>query len=167
MPQHVSSRPCRVPHYMPLPNGDRRQLRSPSSRGPAVRIEVPRRRPAGIRLTPLIDVVFILLLFFMLASSFLDWRAFDLALPPADATPDSEIRPIVIEVEQAGQYAVAGESVEPDALVERVSALRADAPERPLVVRSVGDTPVRATVQALDRLRAGGIESVSLAAADS
>ena len=38
-----------------------------------------------ISLTPLIDVVFILLIFFMLASSFLDWRAIGLDAP-ADAT---------------------------------------------------------------------------------
>ena len=39
------------------------------------------RRRALIGLTPLIDVVFILLVFFMLASSFLDWRAIDLTAP--------------------------------------------------------------------------------------
>ena len=39
-----------------------------------------RRRPL-ISLTPLIDVVFILLVFFMLASSFLDWRSIDLNAP--------------------------------------------------------------------------------------
>ena len=40
------------------------------------------QRPTGrlISLTPLIDVVFILLVFFMLASSFLDWRSIDLTV---------------------------------------------------------------------------------------
>lgn len=37
----------------------------------------PRRRPS-INLTPLVDVVFILLVFFMLAFSFMEWRAIDL-----------------------------------------------------------------------------------------
>ena len=41
-----------------------------------------KKRPL-ISLTPLIDVVFILLVFFMLASSFLDWRSIDLSTPAA------------------------------------------------------------------------------------
>lgn len=129
-----------------------------------MQIDVPRRRPSGIRLTPLIDVVFILLVFFMLASSFLDWRAFDLALPPADATPDPEVQPIVIEVGPDGGHIVAGEDVAAQRLAARVGALQEDGPERPVVIRAADGAPVNATVSTLDRLRAGGIDAVSLAA---
>ena len=47
--------------------------------------------PTGvmITLTPLIDVVFILLIFFMLASSFIDWRALDLRLAGGSDTTQS------------------------------------------------------------------------------
>ena len=47
----------------------------------------PRRRP--ISLTPLIDVVFILLMFFMLTSAFTRWKAVDLRLPTtsSDTSP--------------------------------------------------------------------------------
>src|SRR3546814_18552679 len=53
---------------------------SASSR-PSLRSKGGRRRL--ISLTPLIDVVFILLVFFMLASSFVDWRAIVLDTPAA------------------------------------------------------------------------------------
>lgn len=129
-----------------------------------MQIEVPRRRPPGIRLTPLIDVVFILLIFFMLASNFLDWRAFELALPPAEATADPETSPIVVEIGPEGGYTLAGEPVAAAALAERVGALQADDPERPVVIRTGDATAVDATVTTLDRLRRGGIEAVSLAA---
>lgn len=48
------------------------------------------RRRAVVSLTPLIDVVFILLVFFMLASSFLDWRAIDLDVPGSQAASSAE-----------------------------------------------------------------------------
>jgi len=128
-----------------------------------VRIEVPRRRPAGIRLTPLIDVVFILLVFFMLASSFMDWRAFELGLPPADASPDPASDPILVDVTADGGVELAGESVPAATLAERVRTLRADDPGRPVLVRAAADAPVQATVHVLDRLHAGGIEAASLA----
>jgi len=128
-----------------------------------VRIDGPRRRPAGIRLTPLIDVVFILLVFFMLASSFMDWRGFDLGLPPAEAKPDPDTRPIVVRVLADGGYRLGGADIEAGALVERVRRARGDAGERPVVVRAADKAPVQATVRALDRLHGGGIEAAALA----
>lgn len=129
-----------------------------------MRIDVPERRRPGIRLTPLIDVVFILLVFFMLASSFLEWRSFDLALPSGDATPAPDVSPIVIDLDRDGPIRVDGNELESDDLVARVRQLRADAPERPVVVRARDTTPVQVTVRTLDRLSAGGIDQVSLAA---
>jgi biopolymer transport protein ExbD len=130
-----------------------------------VRIEVPRRRRAGVRLTPLIDVVFILLVFFMLASSFLDWRGFDLSLPPADAAPDPALAPIVVAVDVDGQLRVGGAELPADRLAERIRALRDVAPERPVVVQPAARAPVQATVDVLDRLRAAEVAAVSLAEA--
>jgi biopolymer transport protein ExbD len=128
-----------------------------------VRIDGPRRRPAGIRLTPLIDVVFILLVFFMLASSFMDWRGFDLGLPPAEAKPDPDTRPIVVRVLADGGYRLGGADIEAGALVERERRARGDVVELPVVVRAADKAPVQATVRALDRLHAGGIEAAALA----
>ncbi|RDL45410.1 biopolymer transporter ExbD [Marinomonas piezotolerans] len=51
-----------------------------------LKLEQPRRRQL-ISLTPLIDVVFILLLFFMLSSSFVAWRTVDTPLAAPSSTP--------------------------------------------------------------------------------
>lgn len=128
-----------------------------------MRIDVPRRRPVGIRLTPLIDVVFILLVFFMLASSFMDWRGFRLDLPAADATPDPDVEPIVVRVLGNGGYRLGGLDLALEELVERVREVRSDADPRPVVIQAAAGAPVQATVRALDRLHAGGIEGASLA----
>lgn len=128
-----------------------------------MRIEVPARRPIGIRLTPLIDVVFILLVFFMLASSFMDWRGFDLGLPPADATPDPTVDPVVVEVTASGGYQMDGRTVQPGALADEVAGARGGDAERPVVVRASENASVQATLRALDRLHAGGIEAATLA----
>jgi len=128
-----------------------------------VRIEAPSRRPHGIRLTPLIDVVFILLVFFMLASSFLDWRALDLGVPSAEAKPDPQTDPIVIALDAEGAASIAGETVSLSDLPGRVRRLRSGDPRRPVVVQPAPKTPVGETVEVLDGLHAGGLESLSLA----
>ena len=56
-----------------------------------------RRRPL-ISLTPLIDVVFILLVFFMLASSFLDWRSIDLNAPAQAAAGPAIEGALLVEI---------------------------------------------------------------------
>jgi len=127
-----------------------------------VQIDVPPRRRTAIRLTPLIDVVFILLVFFMLASSFLDWRAFEIAVPgsPSPAAADND--PVVVGVAADGAFSVAGSEVGGADLAAAVQRARGDDDERRVVLRPAGDAPVAATVEAFDRLRAGGVERISV-----
>lgn len=128
-----------------------------------MRIEVARRRPPLIRLTPLIDVVFILLVFFMLASSFLDWRAFEVAVPAPSGEVDPARDPVRIEVGADGALTVQGDGVSPDHLAAAVRAVQGDEAERrPVIVHAHDEAPVGATVGAFDRLQAGGIAGVSL-----
>jgi len=130
-----------------------------------VRIEVNRRRMPGIRLAPLIDVVFILLVFFMLASSFLDWRAFEIAMPAADSAPSDSEDPIIVSLAADGRVTVGGEEVPAHGVAERVQALLAAAgEERPVLLRTDGDAPLGRAVELFDRLQAGGIDGVSLSA---
>ena len=56
-----------------------------------------RKRPL-VSLTPLIDVVFILLVFFMLATSFLDWRAIDLDAPVQAAAGNAADNALLVEI---------------------------------------------------------------------
>lgn len=128
-----------------------------------MRIEVARRRPTLIRLTPLIDVVFILLVFFMLASSFLDWRAFEIAVPADVSAPDVDLEPILVEIDAEGGIRVAGDAVGADELAGAVrDRQQGDPKQHPVILRAEDDAPLRATVGAFDRLQAGGISGVSL-----
>lgn len=128
-----------------------------------MRIEVARRRPTLIRLTPLIDVVFILLVFFMLASSFLDWRAFEVAVPADVAAPDLDVEPILVEIDADGGIRVGGDTVRADELAGAVrDRQQGDPALHPVILRADDDAPLRATIGAFDRLQEGGIPGVSL-----
>jgi biopolymer transport protein ExbD len=61
-------------------------------------ISTPQAKRSLISLTPLIDVVFILLIFFMLASSFLEWQYIQLSVAASDTTTDTDIKHSVIVV---------------------------------------------------------------------
>ena len=121
-----------------------------------------RRRPL-IGLTPLIDVVFILLVFFMLASSFVDWRAIALTAPAVDASPTAGAveGALLVEVRADG-LRFAGEFLPMDAIAERVNARLVAAPDTPVLVKPAGGVNLQHTVSVLDRLTEAGAANLSL-----
>ena len=115
----------------------------------------PRRRPS---LTPMIDVVFLLLVFFMLAARF----GQDLSIPLAAGTggADWQGAPRLIELGDAG-LRLNGAPVAPDALGGALRPLMPD-PEAPVVLRATGDADLAALTALIDRLRADGITNLIL-----
>ncbi|WP_420347658.1 ExbD/TolR family protein [Pelagibius sp.] len=119
------------------------------------------RRRALVSLTPLIDVVFILLVFFMLASSFLDWRAIDLSAPARTSAGAAMEGALLVEVLPA-RLRLSGEVLSIDTLATRVAARAREAPDQRVLVRPAEGVALQRVVQILDRLAAAGTTDVSL-----
>ena len=122
----------------------------------------PRRRP--ISLTPLIDVVFILLMFFMLTSTFTRWKAVDLRLPitSSDASPK---KPQALLLHTDGSLSLRGRSFQlpdPDAGAALSAALD---PTRPVVMFPEADTRVQTIISTFEGLLAAGVSDAVLGAA--
>ena len=110
----------------------------------------PARRPR-ISLTPLIDVVFILLVFFMLASSFMDWRAIDLNPPAATGAGGGMEGAVLVELRADG-LRLGGTSVARSELAEQVAERLDGRPDAPVLVRPGDGVTVQDTVSLLDIL---------------
>lgn len=130
----------------------------------------PRFRPPSaakrgrslISLTPLIDVVFILVIFFMLASSFADWRSIEVAARPAAAAGPAGEGALLVEV-RAGGVRLSGETL----TLDRLTARLAEVPERRVLVRPERGVAVQNLVTVLDRISAAGVDDVSLTGGSS
>lgn len=122
--------------------------------------DAPRRRSL-ISLTPLIDVVFILLVFFMLTSSFLQWRAIDLAAPGATGGGGGMKGAMLVFVGPDG-LRLGAQSLTLDQVVERVSARLAENPDQRVFVRPGEGVPLQAAVTVLDGLKTAGTQNLSL-----
>lgn len=121
----------------------------------------PRRRRQLIGLTPLIDVVFILLVFFMLASSFLDWRSITLSKPSADAAPAAMEGALLVEV-RTQDVRLSGRRVALEDLTGRVRSRLADKADQSIVVKAAAGVPLQRAVAVLDSLAAAGATKLSL-----
>ncbi|MBK1725509.1 ExbD/TolR family protein [Halorhodospira neutriphila] len=127
-----------------------------------MRLEPPPRRRRLVSLTPLIDVVFILLVFFMIASSFVEWQAFSVSAPGRDkASEQEEEDPLRLHVEQQG-YRIGDAALTAAELDERLRAVHAEDAERRLHLLVGAGVPVRRVVQALDAASAAGLSRVAV-----
>ena len=126
-----------------------------------VALSAPRRRRGLISLTPLIDVVFILLIFFMLATSFFDWRALDLTPPVQAAAGPAEETAFLITLNGEGIEAD-GAPVEEAGLADAIAAALAIQPDRSVLIAPQAGTPLQRTVTVLDIARSAGAQSVRL-----
>jgi biopolymer transport protein ExbD len=122
----------------------------------------PRR---WLSLTPLIDIVFLLLVFFMLATQFAREQALPLDVPGrAVASADASLSgALLVRVRSSGEVDIAGQPVSLDALQQRVALLvREREDEHRVVLRSEQGLNLQRLVQVLDRVRDAGAIHVSL-----
>ena len=122
-----------------------------------------------VDLTPLIDVVFLLLIFFMVSHSTLDTYGIDITLPEAGGGAGMDAAAITVAVNAAGTYFVNGEAVTAASSSALVSALQplVVAPRSRYTVTVVADADSshQSVVTALDACAQLGLTQVSLATA--
>lgn len=132
-------------------------------------IEQPQRRRRLVSLTPLIDVIFILLIFFMLASTFVDQHIFSVDAPAsstvaAEDEPDAR-EPVLIKVTQHG-YRLDGKSLGKAGVIAKLREIAGDEQEPIVRVMPTAQAPVRAVIHLLDWSAGEGIEDVAVIRGD-
>jgi len=117
-----------------------------------------------INLTPLIDVVFILLIFFLITSTFVQNPGIEVQLPKASsAPPTTEQASVVITVTDQGRIIHHGEAVGIDELEIRLRGLHAKSPEQLVVVQADEATQHGKVVEVMDLARKVGFNMLAIA----
>lgn len=122
-----------------------------------------RRRAPQVDLTSLIDVVFILVIFVVLAASFQRMRVLDVTLPEARTGAAVEAPEVVeVAVGADGRLRVDGVAVALDGLEAHLNEVRGA--RRQVVLQLDAAAPSGRAVRVLGEVRAAGFDSVSIAA---
>ena len=120
-----------------------------------------------INLTPLIDVVFLLLIFFMVSTTFEHQSRIQIELPEATAQPNKpEDESLEILIDAEGRYFLGDQQVVNTELKTLKGAIRKAVGEResmPVIIRADARTPHQAVVRALDATSQLGLVHISLA----
>ncbi len=120
-----------------------------------------RQRRASVDMSPLIDVVFLLLIFFAVTTTFLEQSGMDLELPESSTALSTTAAPIVVEISGSGEIRMDGEVLTADGLEQRVAAL-SDEDRTKITVRADRSIDLGTWVRVIDALRKGGAEGISL-----
>lgn len=130
----------------------------------------PRRREEPeLNLVPMIDVVLVLLIFFMVTTSLRHESELEIRLPEASGRPlPGNVAQLEVDIDANGRYALNGQALEvADAMVLK-AALQAAAQGRelPLTVRADGRTPHQAVVTVLEVAGQLGIRRLAIATSE-
>ncbi|HFC97348.1 MAG TPA: biopolymer transporter ExbD [Thermosulfurimonas dismutans] len=122
-----------------------------------------RPRPAvTLPLTALIDIVFLLLIYFLLTSSFIHREGLNLSLPRA-LSGKTVKAPLTIYVDRNGTIYFEKKRTRAEELVEVLSRRLATRQEKKVMVEADRRAPLEAVVSAMDAARLAGAKTLSLA----
>ncbi len=116
---------------------------------------VPSAMPPEMNVTPMLDVLLVLLIIFMAALS--SRMVIDAHIPDPNAHAQSEAVPIVLEVGANGVYAINRQAVPSRELATRLKALYAERPDKRIILQGARDAKYQEIIHAMDVARGAGV----------
>ena len=127
-----------------------------------MRLDAPQRKRSVVGLTSLIDVIFLLLLFFMLSSTFSHFRQLDLGVAGTGSGSGGERPKLIISLSEQGAIRLNGRNAERVGLDQALKPFLDEGVETAVVVPK-GDVALQELVSLLEDLKQSKLKSVSLA----
>ena len=125
------------------------------------------KEPAvGLNMTPLIDMVFILLVFFVVNTSFVKETGVEIQRPSAKSAVKQEQATILIAVNREGEIWIDKQQADLRALRGHIERLHLESPEGSVVVLADSESETGVVMQVVDQARLAGIAKVAVAATE-
>ena len=120
-----------------------------------------------INVTPMLDVVFIMLIFFIVTASFVKEAGVDVIRPPAQTAVAKEKGNILIAITENGQIWIDRRQVDPRALRANIERLHGENPQGSIVIQADQKSQNHLLVTVMDAAKAAGVNQIAIAAEGS
>ena len=114
-------------------------------------------------LTSLIDIVFMLLIYFLLTTNFMVDEGIKVQLPKADASSPQVHKELVVFVDSKGQTWIGQEKITQDQLYASIKSELAKRRRKAVIIKADRSLVLNKAVQVMDLVKAAGAEKMSLA----
>jgi biopolymer transport protein ExbD len=117
-----------------------------------------------INITPMLDVVFIMLIFFIVTASFVKEAGIDVNRPDAQTAVAQEKANILIAITETGEIWIDRRRVDPRAVRANIERLHAENPQGTVVIQADKKSTTETLIQVMDSARQAGVYNVAIAA---
>ena len=125
---------------------------------------IRRAEDEGVNLTPMLDVVFIMLIFFIVTASFVKEYGIEINRPDTSERTVQKSAVILVTISATDQVWIGDRSVDLRSIRANVERMLAENPDAPVVIRPDASCTNGTFVTVLDQARQAGASNVSLAA---
>ncbi len=119
---------------------------------------------AEINLTPMLDVVFIMLIFFIVTASFVKESGLDVNRPDAPTAVKKESANILVAIGASNEIWISGRRIDPSAVRANIERMHAENPEGAVIIQADKKSFTETLVLVMDSARQAGVFNVSIAA---
>ena len=123
-----------------------------------------RNDDAEINITPMLDIVFIMLIFFIVTTSFVRETGTAIARPMAEQATALQSASILIGIRQNDDIWMADRQIELREVRQMVERAKSENPEGSVVIVADKDSEIGTVTQVMDQVRLAGVEGVAIAA---
>jgi biopolymer transport protein ExbD len=128
------------------------------------RVVLEEEEESEVNLTPMLDVVFIMLIFFIVTASFVKEAGIEISRPSASTAERKERGNILVAITDSGQIWINRRQVGHRALRANIERMHAENPHGAVVIQADKKSTNDLLVQVMDAARLAGVKSVSIAA---
>ena len=119
---------------------------------------------SAIDITPMLDIVFIMLIFFVVTTSFVKESGIDVNRPSASTAERKETGSILVAISMDNVVWIDKRRVDPDAIRPNIERLHAENPEGAVVIQADKASTSGLLVKVMDQIRLAGVTNISIAA---
>ena len=128
------------------------------------RIFKKKEEESGIDLTPMLDVVFIMLIFFIVTTSFVKESGIDVSRPSAKTAKKKQRATILVAISQSGEIWIQKRKIDIHSVQANIERLHAESPEGTVVIQADKRAETGLLVDVMDQVRLAGVKSIAVSA---
>ena len=115
-----------------------------------------------INMTPMLDIVFIMLIFFIVTATFVKETGIEVDKPTAEMADKKKMANILVAISEEGEIWVEGRPVELGAVQSVIARLYAENPMGSLSIQADEDAPGYHIVDVIEEAKAAGVSNISV-----
>jgi biopolymer transport protein ExbD len=122
---------------------------------------------AGIDLTPMLDVTFIMLIFFIVTTSFVKESGLEVSRPSAKSAKKNESASIFVAIGSNDEIWVDKRQVDVRSVRANIERLHAESPEGSVIIQADEGSKTGTLVKVMDQIKLAGVQDISIAAKEA